>query len=344
MKIVADAHIPYIRGLLEPYADVSYIPGRDIGPGDVADADALLIRTRTRCDAKLLAGSKVRFIGTATIGTDHIDLAYCRDNGIEVVSAAGCNARGVLQWVGAALALLAQKGGWRPQGKTLGVVGVGHVGSLIKESASVWGFRVLCSDPPRETAESLGAAEGFVPLAEIASHADIVTFHTPLTKDGNHPTWHLGDKDFLKTLKPRAAVINSARGNIVDENALKKVIAEKGITVCIDTWAGEPDIDRALLAVAFIATPHTAGYTIQGKANASATVVDALAAHFRLPLTGWHPPEEKPRPYAVPIAWEEMGATIKRYCDLETETATLKKDPESFEAVRDCYPYREEYF
>lgn len=344
MKIVADAHIPYIRGLFEPYAEVSYIPGRDIGPADAADADALLVRTRTRCDTGLLAGSRVRFIGTATIGTDHIDLAYCRSNGIEVVSAAGCNARGVLQWVGAALALLSQKGGWLPREKTLGIAGVGHVGSLVKEFGRAWGFRVLCSDPPREETENLGRTEGFVPLKEIASVADIVTFHTPLTKGGDHPTLNLGDKNFFEALKPGSAVINSARGGIVNESALKKAIERKGVTACVDTWTGEPDIDRELLTEAFVATSHIAGYSIQGKANASATVVNVLAARFGLPLTGWYPLEEKPRPYAEPISWEEMAVTIKRYCDLEAETAALKKDPGAFESMRDGYPYREEYF
>lgn len=344
MKIVADTHIPYIRGLFEPYAEVSYIPGRDIGPDDVVEADALLVRTRTRCDAGLLSGSRVRFIGTATIGTDHIDLAYCLDNGIEVASAAGCNARGVLQWVGAALALLSQKGGWRPDEKTLGIVGVGHVGSLIKEFASAWGFRVICSDPPREITEGLGRAEGFVPLAEIALQSDIVTFHTPLTKNGDHPTWRLGESGFFEMLKPGTAIINSARGGVVDEKVLKKEIAEKGITACIDTWAGEPDIDRELLGAALIGTPHIAGYTTQGKANASAAIVNALAAHFGLPFTGWYPLEDKPRSYPTPISWEEMTGTIKRYCDLEAETAALKKDPAAFESMRDDYTYREEYF
>ena len=148
MKIIADSAIPFLQGVLEPWAEVRYLPGSEIAPEEVRDADALLIRTRTRCDERLLGGSRVRLIATATIGFDHIDTAWCAAHGIRVCTAAGCNARGVLQWAGAVLAHPARTQGWQPAGRTLGVVGVGHVGSLVKEYAETWGFRVLCCDPP----------------------------------------------------------------------------------------------------------------------------------------------------------------------------------------------------
>ena len=176
MKIIADSAIPFLQGVLEPWAEVRYLPGAEITPEEVRDADALLIRTRTRCDERLLGGSRVRLIATATIGFDHIDTAWCAAHGIRVCTAAGCNARGVLQWAGAVLAHLARTQGWQPAGRTLGVVGVGHVGSLVKEYAETWGFRVLCCDPPREAREHCG----FLPLEEVARQADILTFHTPL--------------------------------------------------------------------------------------------------------------------------------------------------------------------
>ena len=163
MKIVIDKAIPFVRGVFEPWADVVYLSGTAIGPADVRDADALIVRTRTRCDERLLGGSRVRLVATATIGFDHIDTAWCAAHGIEVATAAGCNARGVLQWVAAALVRLARMQGWRPAQRTLGVVGVGHVGSLVAEYAAAWGFRVLCCDPPREAREHCG----FLPLEAI---------------------------------------------------------------------------------------------------------------------------------------------------------------------------------
>ena len=182
MKIVADNAIPFLKGVLEPYARVEYLPGKTIATADVRDADALIVRTRTRCDAALLEGSSVKLIATATIGFDHIDTAWCAAHGIRVATAAGCNARGVLQWAGAVLAHLARTQGWKPAQRTLGIVGVGHVGSLIREYACLWGFRVVCCDPPREEREHCG----FLPLEEVARQADILTFHTPLDASTRH--------------------------------------------------------------------------------------------------------------------------------------------------------------
>lgn len=203
MKFVIDSAIPYLQGVLEPFAQVVFLPGREIGAADVRDADALIVRTRTRCDERLLAGSRVRMIATATIGFDHIDRTWCAARGIEVATAAGCNARGVLQWVAAVLESLSRRQGWSPREKTLGIVGVGHVGSLVKSYAEAWGFRVLCCDPPREERERCG----FLPLEEVARHSDLLTFHTPL----DDSTRHMCGETLLRQMKPGAVVINSSR-------------------------------------------------------------------------------------------------------------------------------------
>ena len=212
MKIVADNAIPFLKGVLEPYARVEYLPGKTIATADVRDADALIVRTRTRCDAALLEGSSVKLIATATIGFDHIDTAWCAAHGIEVTTAAGCNARGVLQWVGAALVHLSRTQGWQPAGRTLGVVGVGHVGSLVKEYAETWGFRVLCCDPPREARERCG----FLPLEEVARQADILTFHTPL----DDTTRRMAGDALFARMKPGAVILNSSRGEVVDPSLI----------------------------------------------------------------------------------------------------------------------------
>lgn len=331
MNIVADNAIPFLRGVFEPYAAVRYLPGAAIAPADVHDADVLIVRTRTRCDEALLGGSRVRLVVTATIGTDHIDTAWCAAHGIRVESAAGCNARGVLQWIAALLALLSRRQGWHPTDRVLGIVGVGHVGSLVRTYAEAWGFRTLCCDPPREEREHLG----FRPLEEVASTADLLTFHVPL----DATTRHLADATLLARMKPSALLVNSSRGAVVDSAALLR----SGIDCALDVWEDEPRLDPALVARALVATPHIAGYSLQGKANATARAVEHVAAFFGLPLRGWYPAGVRPSHQRL-IGWEEMCRTIDRYFDIEAQSRALKAAPPRFEAMRDGYTYREEYF
>ena len=224
MKIVADNAIPFLKGVLEPYARVEYLPGKTIATADVRDADALIVRTRTRCDAALLEGASVKLIATATIGFDHIDTEYCRRHGIEVATAAGCNARGVLQYVAAALVRLSRVQAWEPADKTLGIVGVGHVGSLVEAYARTWGFRVVACDPPREEREH----GGFLPLEEVACQADILTFHTPL----DDTTRHMAGAKLFERMKPGSILINTSRGEVVDGQALR----ESGLQYVLDVW------------------------------------------------------------------------------------------------------------
>lgn len=331
MKIIADSAIPFLEGVLEPFAEVRYLPGKSITAADVRDADALIIRTRTRCDATLLEGSRVRLIATATIGFDHIDLAWCAARGIHVATAAGCNARGVLQWIGAVLVHLSRTQGWKPADRTLGVVGVGHVGSLVRQYAEVWGFRVLACDPPREEREH----GGFLPLGKVAREADLLTFHTPLDAS----TRHMADAALFREMKPGATVINSSRGEVMDGEAL----AASGLQWVLDVWEHEPQIDARLLDRALLATPHIAGYSQQGKANATAMTVATLSRFFGLPLGGWYPPQVAPCT-PRPISWEELCATIGETYDIEAESRLLKSRPWDFEALRDHYAYRKEYF
>ena len=345
MKIIIDSDIPYIKGVFEPFAEVVYLKGSDIGPGDAADADVLVIRTRTRCGERLLAGSRVRLIATATIGFDHIDMDYCSRAGIKVVTAAGSNARGVLQWMGAALAYAASKGDWRPQEKTIGVVGVGHVGSLVAEYAAAWGFGVLCCDPPRQRAEGAGSpAAQFVPFGEIAARCDIITFHVPLTREGRDMTYHMADCGFLGSVRPGTLIVNSSRGEVVDSGALTDAVECGSCCCAVDTWEHEPDIDRRLLRLSMLATPHIAGYSAQGKANAASMSVRAVAREYGLPLTEWYPYGDVPRITPRPVSWDELCRTIRGYFDIEAQSAALKKHPEDFEAMRNSYIYRTEYF
>lgn len=345
MKIIIDSDIPYVRGVLEPYAEVSYLKGNLIAARDAADADALVVRTRTKCDAALLEGSRVKLIATATIGFDHIDMTYCEAAGIKVVTAAGSNARGVLQWVGAALDYLSRVQGWEPAQKTLGVVGVGHVGTLVAKYASEWGFRVVCCDPPRQRlGEKPPVCESFVNLDAVLEQADIITLHTPLTYHGEDATFHLAGDDFFGRLAKGAVIINSSRGEVVDTAGLLASLQRGDCSCAIDTWENEPNIERQLLGMALAATPHIAGYSAQGKANASSIVVQAVAAQFGLPLTNWYPSEEVPEVVPRPISWEELSRTIGGYFDIAAETKLLKDSPGGFEEMRNNYRYRTEYF
>ena len=331
MKVIIDSAIPFIRGVVEPYAEVVYCKGAEIDSSIVRDADALVVRTRTECNKELLKDSRVRFIATATIGRDHIDEKYCRKAGIDVASAAGCNARGVLQWVAAVLKHIVESDGKRPEEYTLGVIGVGNVGSLVVEYARHWGFRVLMCDPPRKEREG----GEFYPIEDIVHEADIITLHTPLDAS----THHLINHERIAQMRPDAVIVNASRGAVVDNRA----VSDSGHRYAFDVWEDEPRLDDVILQNAMLATPHIAGYSQQGKANATAMSVNALARRFDLPLESWRPEEVVP---TVPrlIGWDEMCATIEKHCDIVAETETLKRSPEAFESLRNNYNYREEYF
>ena len=326
MKIVVDDKIPFIKGVFEPYAKVLYLPGREITALDVRDADALVVRTRTKCDRSLLEGSSVKAIASATIGYDHIDTAWCRGAGIEWSNAPGCNSGSVQQYVACALEWLSRKHGFALGGMTLGIVGVGHVGSKVAAVGRHFGMKVLLCDPPRQRAEG---PEGFVALDKIISDADIITLHVPLTKSGPDATEHLFDAGRLAMLKKSQWLINSSRGEVVEGEALKAVLKDDGIAgAVLDVWEGEPDIDRELLGLVDLGTPHIAGYSLDGKAAGTRAAVRFTAKVLGLPLADWEP--------------GELPAAEKPFYDIEADSAALKASPSSFESLRGNYPVRRE--
>lgn len=327
MKILIERNIPFAKGLLEPYAEVAYPAADEFTPDTVKDADALLVRTRTRCDSRLLEGSRVSFIGTATIGTDHIDLPWCAAAGIEVANAPGCNAPAVGQYVLASISRLTDG---NPAGLTLGIVGVGHVGSIVERWARQCGLKVMLNDPPRQVAEG---GDGWSTPEEIAAEADIITFHTPLDAS----TRHIVDRKWLESLRRKPIIINAARGGIVDTPALVEAL-DRGIVrdAVIDCWEGEPQISTALLERVSIATPHIAGYSHEGKVRATRMAVDALCRHFGLPHIEM---DER----VAPGAADKMDLrTIAASYDPLVDTAALKATSADFEQLRNHYHLRHE--
>lgn len=342
IKIVADSAIPFLEGVMEPYADVVYIPGNKICHEDIKDADALMIRTRTHCDAELLEGTSVKFIATATIGTDHIDFPYCDSHGIVVRNAPGCNAGGVMEYVFSALYGLASRKAINLEGDTIGIIGVGHVGSLIERMALALGFRVLKCDPPRAAAEG---PFGFCDLEYLLKNSQIVTMHTPL----DETTRGMADAHFFDLMQPGAFFINASRGEVVCDDALKAAIPKLG-PVIIDTWNNEPNIDKELMDMVDIATPHIAGYSYQGKQNGTAAAVRAVAHYFGFPeLFEFYPKAEFPENEAVKLDLKglrqgEIAAVFQYNYPIFTDDFMFRLEPENFEKLRSEYKYRREVF
>ena len=333
MKVIVDSHIPNIQGLIEPYAEVLYLEPGDITRTAVKDADALIVRTRTRCNADLLDGSLVRFIGSATIGTDHIDLNYCASHGITVRNAPGCNAPAVAQWVFCAIhAWMQARGITTPEGLTLGIVGVGHIGSIVARWGRALGFTVLLNDPPREKRDGSFDVNIF-PLEELQRRCDIITFHTPITREGQWPTWHLCDQAFLDGLACCRLILDAARGPIADNAALLRWRGDVGL----DCWENEPVISRELLEKAIVATPHIAGYSAEGKQRGTAMMLAALNDFY-----GWDIPVPEITAPATGAAQVTLDGISASY-DILADTAALKADPAGFEALRNHYLHRPEY-
>ncbi len=340
LKIIIDTYIPYIKGVLEDVAEVEYLSYKQMTPASVADADALIVRTRTQCNETLLAGSKIKFIASATIGYDHIDARYCGDHGITWTNAPGCNALSVAQYMASALSLLAQKNDFDLSSKTIGIVGVGAVGSKIAELGKSFGMRVLLNDPPRARKEG---NEGFVSLSEICKQADIISFHTLLNVSGEDTTLHLANDDFFNSLVCKPIIINASRGEIVSTSALLKAIEDGKVSdVVLDCWENEPNIHPELLHKTVIATPHIAGYSAEGKANAATQSVQAVSRHFGLGLDNW---EVRDIPEAYDIDFSsttDISQFFLETYDIEADSLRLKFSPETFEKQRSHYPFRRE--
>ena len=340
MKIVADRNIPFLEGVFEPYAEVLYKDGSAITHDDVKDADALVIRTRTRCGPALLDGTTVKLIATATIGTDHIDLGYCAASGIAVHNAQGCNAGGVMQYVFSALYGVAARKSIKLDDAVFGIIGVGNVGRKVEALAAHLGFKVLKCDPPRALAEG---SDEFCSLDYLLANSDVVTLHVPL----DETTRGMAGEDFFTLMKPGSILINAARGEVVDEAALKMALPKFG-AVIIDTWNNEPDVDEELIDMVDVATPHIAGYSYQGKQNGTASAVQAVARFFGIgQLMDFYPEAEQPEhePVSLDLKGKKQGeiAAVFQYnYPIFTDDFRFRMEPDNFEKMRSNYQYRRE--
>ena len=323
MKIVCDDKIPFLRGVFEPYAEVVYLPGAAITSSDVRDADALVTRTRTRCDRALLEGSSVRVIASATIGYDHIDTAWCSEHRIEWANAPGCNSGSVAQYISSVLVVLASRFDLDLGNMTLGIVGVGHVGSKVARVAQALGMRVLLNDPPRALAEG---SDGFVSLEEVIAGSDIITLHVPLSDS----TRYLFDASRLSEMRPDQILINTSRGEVVCGDALKEALRNGRLKAAVlDVWEHEPDIDPELAQLVEIATPHIAGYSLDGKAAGTTAAVRVVARALGInELTDWSA-------NLPPAAGNDTY-------DVTRDSDALKSDLSFFEHLRETYPVRRE--
>ena len=363
MKIIVDKDIPFINGVFEPYSQVEYIAGKDITREVAADADALVIRTRTKCNRSFLEGSKVKFIATATIGTDHIDLNYCKEAGISVENAAGCNAGGVMQYVFTSLYALAQKKGISlPHGKcckessstkkVLGVLGVGNVGSRVANMGEYMGFEVLRCDPAKERQQTLRFNNGelhlkdfkdYYSLEYVLENSDIVTLHTDL----NPTSRGMANNQFFNKMKDGAIFINSSRGEVVADADLLDQIQRFAGTV-IDVWNDEPLVNLSLLEQADIATPHIAGYSYEGKVNGTVMSVKALGKYFCIPqLENFSvvPPERNNNFFKKDDkSQDEISEYFTNIFPIFEHCADLKENPHDFEKLRSNFKYRREFY
>lgn len=365
LRIVIDDKIPYIRGEAEKLGETVYLPGAEIAAADVRDADALIVRTRTRCDRALLEGSRVKFVATATIGFDHLDTDYLQSAGIGWENCPGCNAGSVAQYVVSAMLVLASEGVWgmpRPQtagAQSLfgslgrlpltGIVGVGNVGLQVAAALRRLGLPVLLCDPPRVAAgnfpDGLSAAD-FVTQDVVERNADVVTLHVPLTMSGPYATMHLADDAFFGRLARKPVFINTGRGETVCTSALRKALSAGSVHhAVIDTWENEPHIDRSLLHETFIGTPHIAGYSADGKANGTRMALEAVARRFGLSATFDISPPPLPDDFRYdPQTASDIACRLPqlRLYDPRRDSRALKAHPERFERLRGDYPLRRE--
>jgi erythronate-4-phosphate dehydrogenase len=348
VKIISDENIPFLKGVLEPYADITYLPGRLIGNEHIKDCDAILIRTRTKCTEELLNGTRVSFIGTATIGFDHIDTRYCDNHKIIWTNAAGCNSSSVQQYIAATLLKMSEEFHFRLRDKTIGIIGVGNVGKKIENLARVLGMNVLLNDPPRARKEG---GVNFVDLNTLLKESDIITLHVPLNIVGEDKTYHFINDKTIRNMKKGVWLINTSRGEVILTSALKKALRYIRFSgTVLDVWENEPDIDLELLDKVFLATPHIAGYSTDGKANGTALIVRSLSSYFKLPLDNWFP-EIIPQPHNPEITIDARNkdhediireAVLHTY-NIADDDTKLRFSPSDFEKLRANYAVRREF-
>ncbi|AUG01316.1 4-phosphoerythronate dehydrogenase PdxB [Pseudomonas sp. 09C 129] len=353
MLIVADENIPLLDAFFAGFGEIRRFPGRAIDRAAIEGADVLLVRSVTQVSRALLEGSQVRFVGTCTIGTDHLDLEYFQETGIRWSSAPGCNARGVVDYVLGSLLTLAEIEGADLTQRTYGVVGAGEVGGRLIEVLRGLGWKVLVCDPPRQVAEG----GDYVSLEQILAQCDVISLHTPLTKAGELPTWHLLDKQRLRQLRPGAWLINASRGAVVDNTALCEVLLEReDLQAVLDVWEGEPQVDVALADLCVLATPHIAGYSLDGRQRGTAQIYQALCDYLGQPQA-IHLRDLLPRPWLSEVsldahsdpAWS-LAMICRAVYDPRRDDADFRRSlvgsvaeqRAAFDALRKGYPPRRE--
>ena len=349
IKILVDNNIPFLKGVLDNIVDIKYLSPNKITTQNVQDADALIIRTRTQCNESLLKTSKVKFIATATIGYDHIDTKYCDSKGINWINAPGCNSSSVMQYVASALFTLRASKNLDLSKLTIGIVGVGNVGSKVEKLAKLLGMNILLNDPPRKRKEG---SSNFIDLQELTDASDIITFHVPLNLSGIDRTYHMADKEYFSLMQNKI-IINTSRGEVIDSDAMIQAINRKNISSAVlDVWENEPDIDQELLNIIDIATPHIAGYSAEGKANGTAVCVNAVTEYFDLNFQKkWYPQEIPVPSNSSVIDIDCMDKTIQQILSeiilhtysILNDDKKLRSSVETFEKQRNEYPIRREF-
>jgi len=355
MKIVADANIPFVKECFSSIGEVTVVGGREITLDVVADADALLVRSITPVDEKLLAGSKVRFVATATIGFDHVDIDFLGRNDIGFTSAPGSNANSAAEYVIAGLLDIGQRYALDLEGRSIGIIGVGNVGSRVAKKCAAMGMAVYLNDPPLQ--RQTGDAK-YLPLEKLFN-CDFITFHTPLTFEGPDKTYHLADEKFFKSLRQRCVFINASRGGVVDSSALKSAIRSGRLrAVVLDVWENEPDIDIEFLKMVDLGTPHIAGYSLDGKIAGMIMIYKAACEYFavepKFDLEDFLPepavPELKVNPNIASDQDALLSAVQKIYRIDKDDTRlrrVLDKPAENrgeyFDSLRKNYPIRREF-
>ncbi|MDH4239409.1 MAG: 4-phosphoerythronate dehydrogenase PdxB [Phycisphaerae bacterium] len=355
MKIIADENIPLVAECFSSIGKVEVVPGREITPGVIADADVLLVRSITPVGADLLASSKVRFVGTATIGFDHIDIEYLSRNNIGFASAPGSNANSAAEYVIAALLNIAKRHSIDLEGKSISIIGVGNVGGRVAKKASALGMKLFLNDPPlqRQTGDSK-----YLPIEELFN-CDFITLHTPLTFEGQDKTFHLADEKFFRSLKKGCIFINASRGGVVDSIALKKAIRTGRLQASVlDVWENEPNIDVELLEMVDIGTPHIAGYSLDGKIAGMIMIYKATCEYFELDvkydIDSFLPvpaiPELKINTQSV-SGQDALLKVVEKIYDIKADDVRLRRMLEEsvkergkyFDSLRRNYPVRREF-
>jgi erythronate-4-phosphate dehydrogenase len=354
VKILADQNIPQVAAAFSDLGEVELMPGREIRRTDLQDCRCLITRTVTRVDAALLHDTPVEFVGTATIGTDHIDLDYLADSDIGFSNAAGCNAESAAEYVISGLFALSRRKGFDPLQMRAGIVGFGNVGSRLWQKLDALGIECLACDPPLQNSGQ--SSQVFVDLDTILRECNFISLHVPLTHGGMHPTFHLLNAKRLHSLREGCVLINAARGEVVDNHALQQLLTRRDdLHVFLDTWENEPLVSRELLRRVDLATPHIAGYSVEGRLRGTQMVLDAAASHFNLP-PGWHMSQQLPAGRELHCRatgsrlefWQDL---LQQHCDIWRDHdafiagANLDDDEFSahFDGLRKVYPDRLEY-